>query len=170
VSSAVAIPWLCLAAASACLFTLVAPALTGMGRPYLAALPLAISVSGKACLAYLLFDGTLGGFARGMGLGELLSIPAYLWLLHRFVHVSPLDFLRGALPSAGVALAVGATCAAALHWLPAGTALPVLLLVAVLGCAAVWMIAGHCLGLAAITELKALLQARKPSTASATPA
>ncbi|MEY4377201.1 MAG: hypothetical protein RJB26_1751, partial [Pseudomonadota bacterium] len=126
-----------------------------------------ISVSSKACLAYLLFDGTLGGFARGMGLGELLSIPAYLWLLHRFVQVSPLSFLRGALPSAGVTLAVGATCAAVVHSLPTATSLPVLLLVAFGSCAVIWGVAGHCLGLAAITELKALLQARKPPPATA---
>ena len=167
VPSAVAIPWLCLAAASACWFSLVAPALTGMGRPYLAALPLAISVTGKACLAYALYDGTLGGFARGMGFGELLSIPFYLWLLQRFVHVSPQSYLRAALPSAGVGLAVAATCAAVTHWLPSGTALPVLLLVAVVSCFLVWLLTGKWLQLAAITELHSLLVARRPPESTA---
>ena len=159
--SAAAIPWLCLAAASASLFTLVAPALTGMGRPYLAALPLSISVTGKACLAYALYDGTLGGFARGMGLGELLSIPFYLWLLHRFVQVAPQAYLSSALPSAGIALAVGATCEAVLFWLPTSTALPVLLLAAAGASAVIWLAAGKWLRLPAVTELQSLLAARR---------
>jgi len=159
--SAAAIPWLCLAAASASLFTLVAPALTGMGRPYLAALPLSISVTGKACLAYALYDGTLGGFARGMGMGELLSIPFYLWLLHRFVQVAPQAYLSSALPSAGIALAVGATCEAVLFWLPTSTALPVLLLAAAGASAVIWLAAGKWLRLPAVTELQSLLAARR---------
>jgi len=169
VPSAVAIPWLCLAAASACWFSLVAPALTGMGRPYLAALPLAISVTSKGCLAYALYDGTLGGFARGMGLGELLSIPFYLWLLQHFVQISPQSYLRAALPSAGVALAVAATCAAVVYWLPVGTSLPVLLLVAVLGCLVTWLLCGKWLRLTAITELQSLLAARRQPASTATP-
>lgn len=85
--AASAVPWLCVAAGLSIWFALTTPTLNGVGKPFAAIWPLVIIVMGKIAGIFLLFDGTLAGFAFAMAIGETLAVPVYLWTLNRFARV-----------------------------------------------------------------------------------
>ncbi|MDP2809176.1 MAG: oligosaccharide flippase family protein [Rhodocyclaceae bacterium] len=84
-----AIPWLCIAIGTQITFSLLRPALTGMGHPYLIAVPLAWCVLFKVALVLTLFNGSLASFAESFAWAEILTIPIYLVIAHRFMNISP---------------------------------------------------------------------------------
>jgi O-antigen/teichoic acid export membrane protein len=110
---AVLIPALCIMTGVQLCFSVLQPAFTAMGRPYLAASPLFIGILGKVTLSVVLFDGTLKGFATAFVLGEMLSIPAYLMLARKTMGILLTHWLSATWRSAATA----ATMFASLHLL-----------------------------------------------------
>ena len=117
--AAPAIPWLCLAYAVNSLFTLSAPALTGVGKPYAAIGPNALLVATKVACAAWLMDGTLGTFALAMALGQLLSLPYNLWIHQRYLNLGWVAWAQSTLPLLAQALLVGGVCLGIRNALPA---------------------------------------------------
>ncbi len=87
VPASTAVPWLCLAIGISSSFVLATPTLMGVGRPYAPVWPLLVMVISKLIMIILTFDGTLSRFAMSLAFGELLGVPAYLWVLHRYIHL-----------------------------------------------------------------------------------
>lgn len=81
--SAPLIPALCVMVGIQMSFSVLQPAFTAMGRPYLSASPLLVGMLAKVGFSVALFDGSLRSFAFAFMCGELLSVPAYLVLAHR---------------------------------------------------------------------------------------
>jgi O-antigen/teichoic acid export membrane protein/glycosyltransferase involved in cell wall biosynthesis len=102
-----AIPWLCLAAGVCITFSLLRPTLTGIGHPYWMAMPIGYGVVLKIALALALYDGTLVSFARSIAIAELLAIPAYLWVAHRFVGMTLMAWVSAVRQSAVVGIITG---------------------------------------------------------------
>lgn len=100
--SAPVIPALCIMAASQMSFSVLQPAFTAMGRPYLAASPFLIGMLAKIVFAVMLFDGTLRSFAIAFVLGEMLSVPASLVLARMAMGITPLHWLAATWRSAVV--------------------------------------------------------------------
>lgn len=100
---AVIIPALCIVAASQMSFTVLQPAFTAMGRPYLAASPILVGMVAKGTLAVAMFDGTLYSFAMAFVYGELLAVPANLLLARMALGISPLDWVIATWRSAAAA-------------------------------------------------------------------
>lgn len=105
-----AIPWLCLSYAISSLFTVSTPALTGVGKPYAATVPSAIAVAAKVACAFWLMDGTLHGFAMAIALGQLISLPCYLWIHQRFLGLHWTAWSTSTIPLLAQALWVGSLC------------------------------------------------------------
>lgn len=105
-----AIPWLCLSYAISSLFTVSTPTLTGVGKPYAAVGPSAIAVAAKIACAIWLMDGTLRTFALAMALGQLLSVPYYLWIHRRFLDLGWTTWCISTLPLVTQTVLVGGAC------------------------------------------------------------
>jgi O-antigen/teichoic acid export membrane protein len=132
-----AITWLCLAVAIQTAFSLVTTALTGMGKPYVTAMPIATTLVIKAVAAWWLFDGSLHSFAIAILLGDVASIPIYLVVLKAQLGIDLRKWLDVQARPAAVTLAV---CLLAWGW---RTALaPTLPAWALLGTACVATMAG----------------------------
>ncbi|MCM2347602.1 MAG: oligosaccharide flippase family protein [Acidovorax soli] len=114
-----AIPWLCLAYSFNSLFTLSAPVLTGVGKPYAAIGPNALLVGAKIGCAVWLMDGTLSTFALAMALGQLLSVPYNLWIHQRYLNLGWATWARSTLPVLAHAVLVGGVCLVIREALPA---------------------------------------------------
>jgi len=117
-----AIPWLCLSYAISSLFTLSSPSLTGVGKPYAAIGPYTLLLAAKIACALWLMDGTLYTFALAMALGQLFSVPYYLWIHHRFLNLRWTAWSMSTLPLAVQGLLVGAVCLGVRQSLPQGIA------------------------------------------------
>jgi O-antigen/teichoic acid export membrane protein len=90
-----AIPWLCVVVATQASTSFLQPAFTGVGRPYLAAFPLMLSVGLKVAAALLLFNGSLASFAQAYMLAELAALPVYILLAWRVFGMNRADWWQG---------------------------------------------------------------------------
>jgi O-antigen/teichoic acid export membrane protein len=110
VGSVPAVPWLCAAFAASSLFVLTTPAVTGIGKPYAATIPLFIGLVAKAVAIYLFYDGTLSSFSRAIFIGQLAAVPVFLWVNHYYLKVDTqqwlMDVLRVVLPATVAAFAL----------------------------------------------------------------
>ncbi|WP_236581960.1 oligosaccharide flippase family protein [Hydrogenophaga sp. BPS33] len=88
-------PWLCLGGAVAVLFRLTPPALMSIGKPYVAAVPLLLILSIKIALALVLFDGSLVSFGIAMAVGQIIGIPALLFINRHYFGLGVRRWLRG---------------------------------------------------------------------------
>lgn len=104
--SAAVIPWLCLASGIQVTFAIMQPAMTAMGRPYVSAVPLALTLSAKLLAALFFFDGTLVSYARAVAIAECVSIPAYLWLSRRYIGMKVSDWVKSLRASVGVTVVI----------------------------------------------------------------
>lgn len=97
-------------------FTFTILALQATARPYLAALPgmLQLLFSGVAIL--ILFEQTLTSFAYALLVGNLATLPIYLWLQHHHLHFSLKLFLVALKTSSLLTLGM-ATLLGILYWL-----------------------------------------------------
>lgn len=132
VLSASAMPWLCLAYGLNCLFTITAPAVTSIGKPYAAIWPLFILLVLKVAFAFVFFDGTLSNFAMGMALSQFLSIPLFLVINKIYLKVSVKAWLADVIRLALLAGACGVIGMMLKVGLPEGT--PVVVVLVVCGC------------------------------------
>ena len=149
-----AIPWLCLAYAVNSLFTLSAPALTGVGKPYAAIGPNALLVVTKVACAVWLMDGTLSTFALAMALGQLLSLPYNLWIHQRYLNLGWVAWTRSTLPLLAQALLVGGVCLGIREALPTGLAPWAAILVTGVGALLAFLAGCFLLSLPMAEELK----------------
>ena len=160
-----AVPWLCLAYAISSLFTLSAPVLTGVGKPYAAIGPNALLVVAKVACAVWLMNGTLGTFALAMALGQLLSVPYYLWIHERHLNLGWTAWARSTLPVLAQALLVGGVCLGIREALPVNFAPWATILVTGCGALAAFLAGCFMLSLPMADELmrmqKTLLQRRQ---------
>ena len=160
-----AIPWLCLAYAVNSLFTLSAPALTGVGKPYAAIGPNALLVVTKVACAVWLMDGTLSTFALAMALGQLLSLPYNLWIHQRYLNLGWVAWAQSTLPLLAQALLVGGVCLGIREALPAGLAPWAAIMVSGFGALVAFLAGCFLLSLPLADEFKrmqkALLQRRQ---------
>lgn len=98
--SAPVVPALCIVAGIQMSFSVLQPAFTAMGRPYLSASPLLVGMLAKIGFSVALFDGTLTSFAIAFVCGELLSVPAYLLLARRAMGITPVHWVSATWRSA----------------------------------------------------------------------
>lgn len=153
--SAGPVPWLCMSAGMGVLFAFLPAALTGIGKPYVAGLPLLLLLLLKLLFIGLLFDGTLESFARAMVVAQVLTLPLGLWIQQRYLGIAPRRWLAMALPVLGLALSLVA-CMWALKW--ALPPMPAWLSVLALGLPAVplWLLLARALRLPLYAELHGL--------------
>lgn len=125
-----AIPALAIAAALSMLFNYSGSALTAIGRPYLAAFPVAATALSRIALASLVFSGGIASFSWIILGATVLALPAQLYLHARYLDHSPLSLMRAVAGSAGVTLACALACIG-ITWALAGrlAPLPTLLVV-----------------------------------------
>lgn len=154
-----AIPWLCLAYAVNSLFTLSAPVLTGVGKPYAAIGPNVLLVVAKVVCAAWLMDGTLGTFALAIALGQLLSVPYNLWIHERYLNLGWATWSRSTLPVLGHALLVGGVCLGIRGALPVGLAPWAAILITGVGAVAAFLAGCFLLSLPMADELKRMQKA-----------
>ncbi|MBS0493919.1 MAG: oligosaccharide flippase family protein [Proteobacteria bacterium] len=154
-----AIPWLCLSYAINSLFTLSAPTLTGVGKPYAAIGPNALLVAAKLACAVWLMDGTLYSFAMAVALGQLLSVPYYLWIHKQFLSLNWTAWATSTLPLVAQALLVGGVCLGVRQVLPPGIAPLAAILVTCCVSALTFLIGCFVLSLPMADELKRMHQA-----------
>jgi O-antigen/teichoic acid export membrane protein len=114
--SAGPVPWLCVSAGMGVLFSFVPAALTGIGKPYVAGLPLLLLLLLKLLFIGLMFDGTLDSFARSMVVAQVLTLPVGLWIQQRYLGIAPRRWLAMAAPVVGLSLSL-VGCMWALKWL-----------------------------------------------------
>jgi O-antigen/teichoic acid export membrane protein len=129
---------LSLAAAVSMVFNYVPMAVTAIGRPYLSAVPIVITLLARIGMAVILFDGSVAGFAWALCVATIISAPVITAQQRRYFGLHTSVMLRTMLPSAIVA-AITAAVAAVLDLLLPST-LPALarLLVMAAPLAAVW--------------------------------
>jgi O-antigen/teichoic acid export membrane protein len=87
------IPWICAAVGISTLFTLTIPALQGVGKPYIFAVPLFFTVLAKGLAIWLVFDGTIVSFAQGVLIGQLVMLPIYVYINKLYLAVSVRQWL-----------------------------------------------------------------------------
>ncbi len=78
-----------------------------IGKPYVAALPLLLTLVIKVGLALVLFDGTLISFGIAMAVGQIIGIPAFVLINKHYFGLGFLPWLRGNVPILIVSVATG---------------------------------------------------------------
>jgi O-antigen/teichoic acid export membrane protein len=101
-----AVPPLALAAALGLVFTQLGAALAAVGRPELAAGPLAVTLVARVGLGLAWFDGSVASFAWGLCAAACAALPLQLWLSARHLGQPPRALLAAVGGSAVAALAV----------------------------------------------------------------
>ncbi len=117
--SVAAILPLTLAASVVMLFHYTPMALTAIGRPYLGAVPVLITILSRIAFGYALFDHTLAMFGWAIFLATLCTAPATCFQQKRYFQLSVGDNLRAMLPSALVTLLCVACAALLTRVIPA---------------------------------------------------
>lgn len=92
---------LTIAAAISMLFHYSPHAFTAIGRPYLGAAPIVVTLATRIGMGYWLFDGTIRSFAWAIMLATLIAAPVMLVQLFLYLAYSPLQ-LFGALRKSAV--------------------------------------------------------------------
>ena len=110
---------LSLAAAVMMAFHYIPPAVTAIGRPYLSAVPVAVTLVARIGFAVALFDGTLSGFAWALCLATVVTAPVIALQQQRHFGFTARAMLGALLPSAFVAIGTVAVAALLALWLPA---------------------------------------------------
>lgn len=155
-----AIPALALAAALGTSFNYSGAALTAIGRPRLAALPMAATALARVGLAALLFDGELLSFAWIMLGASMLALPVQLGLQVRLLGQTPASLCGAVWRSLLVALACAGAVLALRPCLPAASPPALTLALAVPLALLAWYGALHLSGHALLGEVHRLLRLR----------
>jgi O-antigen/teichoic acid export membrane protein len=129
---------LSLAAAVAMLFHYIPMAVTAIGRPYLSAVPVVVTLLARISLAVLLFDGSVAGFAWALCLATVAAAPVIAAQQRKHFDFRTGVMLRAMLPSALVAVGTGAIAAMLAAMLPSTLAPMARLLVMAPVLAAAW--------------------------------
>ena len=109
---------LSIAAGLTMMFHYVPMAVTAIGRPYLSALPMGVTLVSCTAFGVLLFDGSVRNFAWALCLANLVAAPFIVLQQQRHLRFSLLVLLRAVLPSAIVAAGTALLAYAAERLLP----------------------------------------------------
>jgi len=115
-------------------------AITAIGRPYLSAFPVLVTVLARIGFGVILFNGSLNSFAWALLLATLATAPVTVHQQKRYFGLGIVAFARGVLPSLAVAIGTGAAAQVLTVLLPQGLTPLVRLLVMALPLAAVWYV------------------------------
>jgi len=95
---------LTIAAAFFLLFMYTFSTMTAIGKPYLAAVPQAVTLIARIGFGYVLFNGVLSTFGWAICLATIAVVPVHLYLQWHYVRFSPRAMLAGVAPSLAVTL------------------------------------------------------------------
>lgn len=95
---------LALAAAVAMTFHYVPLAVTAIGRPYLSAAPVLVTLLARIAFGVLLYDGSIAGFAWALCVATVVTTPVIALQQSRCLGLDTVSLLRALAPSAAVAL------------------------------------------------------------------
>jgi O-antigen/teichoic acid export membrane protein len=129
---------LTIAAAIGMLFNYIPIAITAIGRPYLSAVPLMVSVLSRVGFSVLLFNGSLSGFAWALCLATIATVPFIAAQQRRHFGFGIRALLRAMMPSAIVMAGTAAAGAALAEILPADLSAMARLLIIGVPVIAVW--------------------------------
>lgn len=110
---------LALAAAVAMLFHYIPMAVTAIGRPYLSAVPVLVTMLARIGFGVVLFNGSLSGFAWALCAATIVAAPVTALQQRRHFGFGLRAMLRAGLPSALVAGGTAAVAAGLMALLPA---------------------------------------------------
>ncbi|RZA31336.1 MAG: hypothetical protein EOP92_31725 [Lysobacteraceae bacterium] len=110
---------LALAAATAMTFHYIPLAVTAIGRPYLSAAPVLVTLLARIAFGVLLYDGSLDGFAWALCLATLVTTPVIAFQQSRCLGLGTPSLLRALVPSAVVAVGSAAAGALLMALMPA---------------------------------------------------
>lgn len=99
---------LTLAAAVTMLFHYIPAAVTAIGRPYLSAVPVLVTLLTRIAFGVALFDGGLVGFAWALCWATIASAPVIAMQQHRYFDFTIVALLRATMPSMVVTIGTGA--------------------------------------------------------------
>lgn len=109
-----AIPALAIAAGIGMLFQYSGTAFTAIGRPYLAAIPVAFTAIGRILLATALFTGSVESFTWVLLAATVLTIPPQIYLQRQFLQIRLSTMLKSIWPSVQVTAVTAIACKLAL--------------------------------------------------------
>lgn len=133
-----AIPAIAIAAALGMTFNYTHTALTALGRPYLSAVPTAVTLLVRVLVGWALFDGSLVTFSWAICVATAATIPVLLWQHHRYLAYPTSTLLKALIPSALVTLICAAACYLLRMVLPTQVAPLVYLLITGLPMMVIW--------------------------------
>jgi hypothetical protein len=113
-------------------------AVTAIGRPYLSAFPVVVTLATRIVFGVLLYDGSLNGFAWALFLATVASAPVTAIQQSRYFGLTTGMMIRALLPSALVAAGTGAAAWVLATLLPASIPAMARLLVMALPLAVTW--------------------------------
>ena len=119
-------------------FNYIPLAVTAVGRPYLGAFPVVVTLATRILFGVLLFDGSLNGFAWALFFATVASAPVTAIQQSRYFGLTTAMMFRALLPSAVVALGTGAVAWLLAALLPASIPAMARLLVMLLPLALAW--------------------------------
>jgi O-antigen/teichoic acid export membrane protein len=99
---------LTIAAAVGMTFNYIHPAIVAIGRPYLSAIPVLVTLATRIGFGVALFDGGLTGFAWALCWASLAATPIVIMQQQRYFHWGLIPLLRAMVPSAWVAAGTAA--------------------------------------------------------------
>lgn len=129
---------LVLAAVVTLAFNYIPMAVTAIGRPYLSAFPVVVTLATRILFGVLLFDGSLNGFAWALFFATVASAPVTAIQQSRYFGFTTAMMLHALLPSALVAAGTGAVAWLLAALLPASIPAMARLLVMMLPLALTW--------------------------------
>jgi O-antigen/teichoic acid export membrane protein len=123
------------------MFNYTSVALTAIGRPYLSAIPIVVTLLTRITFAFVLFDGRVESFSWVICSATIIAAPVmiaqqYIYLHHRFT-----SMLAALWPSAVVSLACMAAAALLKTILPASLPPVSVLVIVALPLAGIWYVA-----------------------------
>lgn len=113
-------------------------ALTAIGRPYLGAAPVAVTLLTRIAFGFLMYDGSLVTFAWAICLATVLTTPVMVLQQRRYFAFGIRQFLRAITPSALVTVICLVACELMLLMLPASLSSQARLAILALPLAVVW--------------------------------
>jgi O-antigen/teichoic acid export membrane protein len=110
---------LTIAASVTMMFLYAQPAVTAIGRPYLSAVPLGVTMVSRVAFAFLLFDGTLSTFGWAICAATIAAAPVVMLQMRRYLGFGVRNMIDSVSGSLGVTLICILGCELLLLLVPA---------------------------------------------------
>lgn len=135
-----AIPALALATAIGVTFNYIPTALIAIGRTYLSAIPVMVTILARIIVGIALFDGTLRTFGLAICIATILSAPVVILQQSRYLGYHLMDMIRAIYPSAIVAAMCMATAVLIDFFIPAKVSAFICLIIAAVPLTLIWYV------------------------------